>query len=206
MPRKVLILFAHPALERSRINVRLAAAVQDLTDVTFHDLYQRYPDFDIDVAREQELLEGHDIVVLQHPFYWYSTPALIKEWEDLVLEYGWAYGSGGDALDGKTLLNAISAGGPEEAYCRVGRNRYTVRELLAPIEQTALLCGMDYLPPFVVHGTHTLDDEAIARHAADFRRVIEALRDDALDRDAIRDAVRLNADLERALPAGKSVR
>ncbi len=197
----ILILFAHPALERSRVNVRLAAAARDLPGVTFHDLYQRYPDFDIDVEREQELLENHDIVVMQHPFFWYSTPALIKEWEDLVLQHGWAYGNGGTALAGKTMLNALTAGAPEEAYCRVGRNRYTVRELLAPLEQTALLCGMDYLPPFIVHATYTLDAADIERHAEDYRRVLEGLRDGVLDRDAVRDAVRLNADLELALPA-----
>lgn len=39
-PRTLLILFAHPALQRSRVNRVLARAVQDLPGVTFHDLYQ----------------------------------------------------------------------------------------------------------------------------------------------------------------------
>ena len=86
---KVLILFAHPALEKSRVNRRLVEAVRDLPDVTIHDLYEEYPDFDIDVPREQTLLMEHDILVLQHPFFWYSTPAMIKEWFDLVLQHGW---------------------------------------------------------------------------------------------------------------------
>jgi glutathione-regulated potassium-efflux system ancillary protein KefG len=201
---RVLILFAHPALEKSRVNCRLADAVRRLDGVTFHDLYERYPDFDVDVAAEQELVADHDVIVMQHPFYWYSTPALIKEWEDLVLEHGWAYGSGGTALHGKVLLTAITAGGSEEAYCRQGDNRYTIRELLAPIEQTAALCGMTYLPPFVVHGTHSLDDAEIARHAGDYRRVIEALRDGTLDAKAAADRPRLNANLDAVLrkPAG----
>ncbi len=98
---RVLILFAHPALEKSRVNRRLAEAVQSLPGVTFNDLYQHYPDLDIDVEREQQLLVAHDVVVMQHPFYWYSSPAIIKEWQDLVLEFGFAYGPGGTALEGK---------------------------------------------------------------------------------------------------------
>jgi glutathione-regulated potassium-efflux system ancillary protein KefG len=199
MKQRILILFAHPALEKSRVNRRLVEAVRSLPGVTFNDLYQHYPDLDIDIEREQRLLAEHDVVVMQHPFYWYSTPALIKEWEDLVLEYGWAYGQGGTALEGKTLLTAITAGGSEEAYSRTGHNRYTIRELLVPIERTAALCGMTYLPPFVVHGTHSLDDAEIARHAADYRRVVEALRDDRLDRAAVADQPRLNLNLDAVL-------
>ncbi len=199
--QRILILFAHPALEKSRVNRRLIEAVRDLPGVTFHDLYQAYPDFHILVPHEQELLASHDVVVLQHPFFWYSTPALVKEWEDLVLQHGWAYGSTGTALHGKTMLSVVSAGGRESAYRAGGLNRFTVRQLLAPIEQTAALCGMDYLAPFIVHGTLGLDAETLERHAADYRRVVEALRDGELDLDAARDRdlTRLNGDLGAVL-------
>ena len=86
MPRRVLILYAHPMPRKSRANRALAEAVRGLEGVTFHDLYEAYPDFFIDVAREKALLVEHDVIVLQHPFYWYSAPALVKEWLDLVLE------------------------------------------------------------------------------------------------------------------------
>jgi len=196
---KPLILFAHPAMDKSRVNRALAREVRQLAGVTFHDLYEAYPELDIDVRREQELLIAHDLIVFQHPFYWYSTPAILKEWQDLVLEHGWAYGSEGTALSGKTLLTAMTAGGHETAYCREGHNRFTVRELLAPIEQTARLCGMDYLPPFVVYGTHALGPAEIDAHARDYRRTIEALRDDRLDLAAARTAARLNARLDAIL-------
>ena len=187
---QVLILFAHPALEKSRVNRRLIAAVRDLPGVTFHDLYEAYPDFDIRVSREQALLEEHHHVVLQHPFYWYSTPALVKEREDLVLQHGWAYGTNGTALAGKTLLSAITTGGREEAYCAEGYNRFTIRQLLAPIEQTARLCGMRYLPPIVVHGTLGMERRSMERHAADYRRLVEGLRDGGVDPAAIADLLR----------------
>jgi glutathione-regulated potassium-efflux system ancillary protein KefG len=192
---RVLILFAHPALEKSRVNRPLAAAVRGLAGVTFHDLYETYPDFDVDVRHEQALLTEHDLIVFQHPFYWYSTPALVKQWEDLVLEHGWAYGSGGTALRGKIWLTAITTGGREAAYQHDGHNRLTIRELLAPLEQTARLCGMRFLPPFVVHGTHRLDAAGIELAAGEYRRAIEALRDGRLDLDAVEQHARLNANL-----------
>ena len=196
---RVLVLFAHPALRKSRVNKRLLSAVEGLDGVEVNDLYQSYPDFDIDVAREQRLLLDHDVVVLQHPFYWYSTPAILKEWQDLVLEHGWAYGHDGHALEGKTLLNVVSTGGPENAYAQGGANRFTMRQLLAPIEQTARLCGMEYLPPFVVHGTHALTSDGIDREAADYRRLLEALRDGHVTAARAAGLHRINADLDALL-------
>ena len=198
----VLILFAHPALHKSRVNRVLIEGVRDLPGVTFHDLYESYPEFDIDVRREQQLLLDHEIIVFQHPFFWYSTPAILKEWQDLVLEHGWAYGHEGTALRGKTFLNAITTGGREVAYQREGHNRFTIQELLAPLEQTARLCGMEVLPPFVAHGTHGMSEEDIGRHAREWHRIVEALRDERLDREAARSQTRLNASPDAVIREG----
>lgn len=180
-PNQILILFAHPALEKSRINRRLIQAVQGLDSVMVHDLYETYPDFHINVRLEQDLLLAHDVIVLHHPFYWYSSPALLKEWQDLVLEHGFAYGHEGIALRGKKVMTAITTGGDQPAYCQQGYNRFTIRELLVPFEQTANLCGMEYLPPFVVHGTHQLrEGHQITEHAENYRNTIVALRDNAI--------------------------
>lgn len=202
MANRILVLFAHPALEKSRVQKHLARQVEDMDGVTFHDLYETYPDLHINVAHEQSLLIERDIIVFQHPFYWYSCPAILKEWQDLVLEYGFAFGEGGNALAGKRMISAISTGGSEESYTSDGLNRYTIRELLAPFEQTARLCGMEYLPPFVVHGTHRLTKNDAIAHAADYCRVIEALRDDQLDFTQVRKLPRINADLPTLLPGG----
>lgn len=195
MPRSILIVFAHPALRRSRAGRVLAESVADLPGCHLHDLYEAYPDGDIDVAREKERLLAHDVVVLQHPFYWYSVPPLLKEWIDLVLEFGWAYGPGGDRLRGKAWMSAITCGGGLEAYTHKGHNRYTVRELLAPLEQTGRLCGMEWLGPFVVHATHKLGDTEIRQHAVDYRRLLEAIRDDRFRRERADKLTHLNADL-----------
>ncbi|HWR72958.1 MAG TPA: NAD(P)H-dependent oxidoreductase [Nitrospirota bacterium] len=196
---RVLILFAHPALQKSRVNRRLMEAVRDLDGITFHDLYELYPDFHIDVEKEQDLLRRHDIIVFQYPLYWFSVPALLKMWQELVLAFQWAYGAEGVALRGKKLLSALSTGGRESLFCREGFNRCTIREYLIPVEQLARICGMEYLPPFVVHGTHTLTGSEISRHAEAYRRVIAAIRDDQIDWEAARRFPRLNAELDAVI-------
>ncbi len=182
MTNRVLILFAHPALQKSRVNRKLIAAVQNMENVTIRDLYEEYPDFFVDVHREQALLLSHDIIVFQHPFYWYSCPALLKQWEDLVLQYGFAFGAQGTKLNGKWALAAITTGGPISAYQRDGYNYFTLRELLTPFEQTVRFCGMVYLPPFVISGTLAVKDEdKIAGFAALYRLAVESLRDGRFD-------------------------
>ena len=191
-----LVLFAHPAVEKSRINVHLANAAARLEGITFHDLYEEYPEFDVDVAREQRLLQEHDVLVLQHPVFWYSVPALLKQWTDLVLEHGWAYGSEGTALAGKKVLSVMTTGGREEAYQAEGYNRFTIRELFRPVEQTFRLCGMEYLPPFIAHGTHQMTTESVGAHVEDYRRLLEAIRDGRIDWRRARRSTRINEDLE----------
>ena len=188
----ILILFAHPALEKSRVNVALGEAVAEMPGVTFCDLYERYPAFDIRVEEQQRLLSQHELIVLQHPFYWYSSPAILKEYQDLVLAHGWAYGSGGTALRGKRMLQVITTGGSESSYSPEGLNRYSVRELLRPFERTAALCGMDYLPPFIAYESLRMDADDIARHAREYRAILEALREGTLDPRIAEDEPRIN--------------
>jgi glutathione-regulated potassium-efflux system ancillary protein KefG len=182
---KILILFAHPVFEKSRVHKTMVQSASHIDGVTFHDLYEAYPDYDIDIDREQSLLLQHDIIVMQHPFYWYSCPAILKQWQDLVLEHGWAYGRGGTKLRGKSMFNAISAGGRQEVYQQSGYNRFTVRQLLAPFDQTAHLCKMNYLPPFVVHDTHRLDETTIELHASQYQQILIGLRDDKFSTGAL---------------------
>lgn len=197
--RNIEIIFAHPALEKSRVNKVLIAAAREVDGITVHDLYETYPDMYLDVAREQALLSEHDLFVFHHPFYWYAAPSLLKEWMDLVLTHGWAYGHSGTALRGKMMFNAITTGGAETAYSETGYNRFTMRQFLAPMDQTAHLCGVEYLPPFVVHGTHSLKPAQIEAHAIDYARYLTALRDDLVDMNRLRETRRANEDLAALL-------
>jgi len=178
---KILVLFTHPALEKSRVNKRLVKDIESIKNVTFHDLYEEYPDFHIDIKREQKLLTENDIIIFHHPMYWYSTPALLKQWEDLVLEHNWAYGSKGNALVGKNLIQVITTGGTSQAYKKNSFNRFTVREFLIPIEQTAVLCGMIYLPPYLIQGTHKLTKDEIESFAGMYHQFLTDLSQEKID-------------------------
>jgi putative NADPH-quinone reductase len=170
---RVLVLLAHPALHRSRVNAALADAIRDLPGVTVHDLYEAWPSFVIDTDAEHALLEAHDHLVFQHPMHWYAAPALLKAWQEQVLTWGWAYGPGGDHLRGKRLLCGLSTGGPAEAYPTGEEDG--VDALLAPVRRTARLCGLDWEPPFVVHGAHRLDAAGIEAAASAWRERVATL-------------------------------
>ncbi len=170
----ILILFAHPAFHKSRVNKILINGLSEIEGVTFHDLYECYPEFNIDIKVEQKLLSEHDCIVFHYPFFWYSTPSILKEWQDLVLEHGWAYGKEGDALKGKLFFNTITTGGPKEVY-QSGKGHHTIIELITPIIQTASICGMIKIPPFVIHGTHAIEKAEILDHRNDYFNILNIM-------------------------------
>ncbi len=182
--KKILILFSHPAIGKSRINKALIESASNIDGVMVNDLYENYPDFYIDIIREQQLLQLHDIIIWHHPFYWYNVPALLKEWFDQVLQHGFAYGVKGTALEGKKAISVVSIGEGPEVYSEKGRNRYTVNQFLAPYKQSAILCRMEYLPPFVVHGSHTISKKGINDYADKYKKLLLSLRDEKFDRNA----------------------
>lgn len=162
---KTLVLVFHPDLTASRVNRRLTEEMEKQTNVTVHRVYEAYSDEKIDVVAEQSLLEEHDRIVLQFPLYWYSTPSLLKKWEDAVLTYGWAFGSNGDKLHGKELLVAVTIGGAKESYSPDGDHNYTVPELLRPLQQTSNMIGTRYLTPYLLYGVMQLSDEHLEQSA-----------------------------------------
>ena len=166
---KALIVYAHPAHQRSRANQALLNSVKDLTDVTIHDLYEVYPNFFIDVPAEQALLEQYDLIVIQHPVYWYNMPALLREWQDLVLEYGFAYGKGTRKLAGKGLWVVLTAGAPEQTYEEGAVNERPLSEYFLQYNRMANVCGMQKLESYeLYYGRHTSDAD-LNKRCADYR-------------------------------------
>ncbi|MEM1157965.1 MAG: NAD(P)H-dependent oxidoreductase [Verrucomicrobiota bacterium] len=171
---KALIIAAHPDLESSRINRTLLDRVQNQPDITVHSLYSAYPDWKIDVKREQGLLLAHDRIVFQFPLYWYSTPPLLKKWQDDVLEYGWAFAEGGDNLKGKQFMLATSIGVHPDCYRAGAIGEFTLSEILRPLQATAVFCQMTYLPAFITGGE--LDDAQLATRADEYLATLQTER------------------------------
>jgi len=194
--KKVLINFAHPNIGHSKINKALIKEIDNIDNVTINNLYSNYPDFIIDVKREQKLCEENDIIIFQFPFYWYSTPSIMKEWQDVVLEHDWAYGSKGKALKGKTFMLSLTAGGDESTYTKDGGNLFTIGELATPFQAMTNLCSMEWMPPFAILGIHRgLSDEKLNAHKNNYRKLILALRDEILDIDKIKKEKYCNCEL-----------
>lgn len=160
----------------------MAEAAQAISDIEFIDLYRAYPRHNIDVAVEQERILAADIILFQFPIFWYSTPSIIKDWQDLVLEHGFAYGAGGDRLSGKQMMLAVTAAGPADAYTANGYQHYPLRTFLTPLEQTARLCRMRFLPPYVLYSSLKAPQTGeVEQHVTGYRRLLEALRDERYD-------------------------
>ncbi len=160
----------------------MARIASNTEGVSLVDLYARYPTFEIDVEVEQQQLLAHDVIVFQFPLYWYSTPALLKEWQDLVLEHGFAYGTGGIVLQGKVLMAALSSGGDKGSYQHDGANKHTIKETLTPLKQTANISGMHYLPPFCLFNARSAKKEnRLEQHLDDWEQLLTLLRDHDLD-------------------------
>ncbi len=175
----LLLIFAHPYLDRSRANQALLSAVSDLDGLELRSLYELYPGFDIDVQAEQAALARAKVVVWQHPIYWYAPPGLLKHWFDKVLLRGWAYGEGGEALKGKRCQWVATTGGETQAYSSAGMHGFEFERFVGPVEQTARFCGMGWEPPFVVHGSHKLSEAALTTIAGNYRSRLQSLIDEA---------------------------
>lgn len=170
---KILHLVFHPDLASSRVNRAWRERIVESGKVaTSRDMYADYPDFRIDVEKEQELLLEHDRIVMQFPMYWYATPPLLKKWLDDVLTYGFAYGRTGTKLHGKDLMTLVSVGGQAKYYS--GFDKFaTVHELLRPFQMTAALCGMNYAMPVWMYRADSASEATIREHGEKWVEVID---------------------------------
>lgn len=182
-PRQVLVISGHPNLATSYTNrLILEQLEQNTAQVHVRRLDRLYPDFNIDIEREQQALLTADIVVLQFPFYWYSVPALLKKWIDEVFTFNFAYGSEGDKLKGKDLILSFTVGAPEDAYSALGYNHFSIEQMLRPLEQTAYLTQMVYRKPVYSHNmayvpnVHHTQEAVEARAYAHAERLQQQIR------------------------------
>lgn len=160
---RTLILLFHPDIANSRANAALAGAASRLPGVEVVDLHALYPDGAIDDDREAARLLSADRIVLQFPLQWYSTPLLLKAWQDRILTrmFYIDYEAEGRCLEGKPVMVAVTADNTAEAYGPGGRNRYPLPELLRPLEATAARCGLPWAEPFVVFEANRLEAAAL---------------------------------------------
>lgn len=175
---KTLILLFHRDLRQSKANAALSAAAGGLPGVEVVDMQALYPD-GIDMARDGEReaarLLAADRIVLQFPIQWYSTPALLKAWQDAVLTrmFYIAYETEGRRLEGTPLMLAATAGNTPDAYRPSGRNMFAMIDLLAPLRATAHRCGLRWSDPFILYEADKLSPEARGVAAEDYAATLK---------------------------------
>ncbi|ADO59313.1 NAD(P)H-dependent oxidoreductase [Paenibacillus polymyxa] len=173
---KILIIVAHPNLQSSRMNRAWTEVMRQQPETTVHVLYEAYPDQQINVSREQALLDSHDRIIFQYPLYWYSTPPLLKQWFDEVLAFGWAFGPDGEHLKGKEIGIAISTAGTAASYQPGGYNLFTIRDIAKPMEALANYVSAHYLPPFAIHNANHVTGEQITASQAAYVQHLATVR------------------------------
>lgn len=177
MKTKTLIIVTHPHIEASVVNKKWVEELKKHPEkYTVHELHSEYPDGNIDIAREQKLIEEHGDLVLQFPIYWFNCPPLLKKWLDEVFLYGWAYGSKGDKLKNRKIALGVTAGIKQEDYSESGTYKFTLDEVLIPFKITALYCEADYRSYFAFYGAeYGTSLEELDRSAQDYLSFIDQL-------------------------------
>ncbi|HEX5743355.1 MAG TPA: NAD(P)H-dependent oxidoreductase [Flavobacteriaceae bacterium] len=146
---KHLVIVTHPNIENSIINKAWINELNLINDqVTIHQLYKEYPDYKIDIQKEQEMILAHDNIIFQFPLHWFNIPFFLKKWIDEVMAYGWAFGPNGDNLKNKKIRFAVSTGGDADAYA----SGNSIDELLKSLSTTFLYCGSEILPSHLFYG------------------------------------------------------
>lgn len=146
---RTLIIISHPTLKESHTQSFLQESLPE-KGTTWHHLEACYPDHKIDREKEQQLLADHDRIIFQFPFYWYSSPPLLKQWQDEVLTEGFAYGNYESELKEKEFGLVITTGVHEREYQPGGNEEYTISELTRPYQAIARKCKMILLPTLLI--------------------------------------------------------
>ena len=173
--KKILLNLVHPNIQDSIVNKRLLDGIKDLENISINNLYEKYPNFKIDGKAEQKLLLENDIILFQFSMYWFSSPALLKEWFNVVLEAGFAH-AGSYKLANKSFAVSVSCGGSKEAFSERGKDKKRVEEFLYPFEITANYVNMNYRKPYITYDTETtLSEETLNLYVENYVKYIKEL-------------------------------
>lgn len=180
MQMKTVVIISHPEIAESGSQQFLLSSIPETDSVKVHHLESAYPDGKIDVAKEQQLLKQYDRILFQFPFYWYSSPPLLKHWQDEVLTYGFAYGQSGHVLEGKEFGIIITVGVKASEYQAGGREAFSMNELTKPYQALAHKMEMRYLKPLFIYQFAYMTEEQKMILLIDYQQKLTNIADDSL--------------------------
>lgn len=144
--KNILVVSGHTDLNNSVANKNILNRLKEIIpNIEYDILSDLYPNYVIDIAKEQEKLLNADIIILQYPVFWYSMPSLLERWMEEVFQHGFSHGSTGDKLKNKKIIVSLTTGAPKETY-------NNINDFLNPIKATCKLCQMEYVGSIVTYG------------------------------------------------------
>lgn len=134
-----------------------------------------------DIKAEIAKLLWCDVLVLNFPVFWFSTPAILKGWIDRVLISGLVYGGkrfydrGG--LKGKRVMISITIGGQPHMFAEDGIHGPLEDMLRHLLRGTLAYTGMAVLPPFVAWHVPYISHEARLQILQQYTQRLDQLDD-----------------------------
>ncbi|CAM5476969.1 NAD(P)H-dependent oxidoreductase [Eoetvoesiella caeni] len=135
-----------------------------------------------DIQAELDKLLWCDLLILNFPIFWFSTPAILKGWIDRVLVSGMVYGGkrfydrGG--LKGKRALVCLTLGGQEHMF-GVESIHGPLDIMLRPLLRgTLAYTGMGVLEPFVGWHIPYISQESRLQVLESWRTRLQTLDDE----------------------------
>lgn len=172
--KKTLIIFSHSYFENSKVNKALLESIKDEKSVEVRNLDELYGSDtkNIDVKTEQLALEQADKIIFQFPLFWYSTPAMLKAYMDLVLTYGWAHGSKTKALKDKEFAMILSAGANKENFS--SRNNTELETILSPLTLSMKFCQLQIKDNFEIFSASSLNQDELNEYIKNYKEFLLA--------------------------------
>lgn len=176
---KVLVISGHPHISYSTANRIILEELAGTAEVSIIDIIKNYPAAKTDVERDQRLLKQAALIIFQFPFVWYGFASHVKRWVETVFCDGFAFGPGGNKLEGKAVLLSFTTGGTALDYTANGKHQHPVETFLVPLKLQFTYCGLQYLPPVYSFGMSVSQPEhriAVEQkallHAAKLKEII----------------------------------
>lgn len=169
----VLVIYSHSYQDQSVSGKAILEVLKATPGITVRNLEELYPDpRTIDVAAEQAALVAADVIVFQHPLFWYSIPSHMKRYMDDVFQFGFAYGADDAKLVGKKFVHSYTTGAQPEVY-EGGLHK----DVEAALRASAAFCRMEYAGAFPIYGQLSFTNPNAAELAkAHAERLVEYLK------------------------------
>ena len=135
-----------------------------------------------DITAELDALFAADLLILNFPLYWFSTPAILKGWIDRVLVAGAIYGGkriyskGG--LVGKRALVTCTLGGRADMFGDDGIHGQINDMLKHLLQGTLGYTGMTVLNPFFAYHAPYISDADRQQILSDYHERLAGIMDE----------------------------